>query len=42
MAALKVIVKEDLCCVWLVDLYAPQGVDLGDGGSFSYWCDIVK
>ena len=26
----------------LVDLYAPQGVDLGEGGSFSYWCDTVK
>ena len=21
------------------DLYAPQGVDLGEGGSLSYWCD---
>ena len=25
-----------------VDLYAPQGVDLGEGGSFSYWCDTVS
>ena len=24
------------------DLYAPQGVDLGEGGSLSYWCDTVK
>ena len=21
--------KEDMCCLWLVDLYAPKGVDLG-------------
>ena len=34
--------KEDLHCMRLVDLYAPQGVDLGEGGSFSYWCDTVK
>ena len=42
MAALKVIVKEDLHHMRLVDLYAPQGVDLGEGCSFSYWCDTVK
>ena len=24
------------------DLYAPQGVDLGEGGSLSYWRDTVK
>ena len=24
------------------DLYAPQGVDLGEGGSLSYWHDTVK
>ena len=24
------------------DLYAPQGVGLGEGGSLSYWCDTVK
>ena len=23
----------------IADLYAPQGVDLGEGGSLSYWCD---
>ena len=34
--------KEDLCRMRLVDLYALQGVDLGEGGSFSYWCDTVK
>ena len=34
--------KEDLHHMRLVDLYAPQGVDLGEGGSFSYWCDTVK
>ena len=34
--------KEDLCHLRLVDLYAPQGVDLGEGGSFSYRCDTVK
>ena len=34
--------KEDLCRMRLVDLYAPQGVDLGEGGSFSYWFDTVK
>ena len=34
--------KEDLRCMRLADLYAPQGVDLGEGGSFSYWCDTVK
>ena len=34
--------KEDLCRMRLVDLYAPQGVDLGEGGSFSYWCETVK
>ena len=26
----------------LADLYAPQGVDLGEGGSLSYWQDTVK
>ena len=30
--------NQDLCCLWLSDLYAPQCVDLGEGGSFSYWC----
>ena len=34
--------KEDLCRMRLVDLYAPQGVDLGEGGSLSYWQDTVK
>ena len=34
--------KEDLHCMRLVDLYTPQGVDLGEGGTFSYWCDTVK
>ena len=31
-------------CVLLeaCDLYAPQGVDLGEGGSLSYWHDTVK
>ena len=24
------------------NLYAPQGVDLGEGGSLSYWHDTVK
>ena len=24
------------------DLYAPQGVDLGEGGSLSYWHDKSK
>ena len=28
--------------MWLVDLYAPYGVDLGEGDSLSYWCDTVK
>ena len=34
--------KEDLCRLWIVDLYAPQGVDLEEGGSLSYWHDSVK
>ena len=34
--------KEDLRHMRLVDLYALQGVDLREGGSFSYWCDTVK
>ena len=24
------------------DLYVPQGVDLGEGGSLSYWCDTEQ
>ena len=24
------------------DLYAPQGIDEGEGGSVSYWHDTVK
>ena len=24
------------------DLYAPQGVDQGEGGSLSYWCDTEQ
>ena len=24
------------------DLYGPQGVNLEEGGSLSYWCDTVK
>ena len=27
------------CTMCDADLYAPQGVDLGEGGSLSYWCD---
>ena len=43
MAALKAVgKKEDLCRLWIVDLHAPQGVDLGEGGSLSYWHDSVK
>ena len=34
--------KEDLCHLLLADLYAPQGVDLGEGGSLSCWHDTVK
>ena len=34
--------KEDLCHLWLAELCAPQGVDLGEGGSLSYWHDTVK
>ena len=33
MAALKACEKEDLWHMRLADLYAPQGVDLGEGGS---------
>ena len=28
-----------ICTKCDVDLYAPQGVDLGEGGFLSYWCD---
>ena len=42
MVALKAIVKEDMCCLRHADLYAPQGVDLGEGGSLSYCHDTVK
>ena len=34
--------KEDPCHMRLADLYAPQGVDLGESDSLSYWYDRVK
>ena len=38
-AALKAIVTRYTAQKCDADLYAPQGVDLGEGGSLSYWCD---
>ena len=38
VAALKAIVTRSTAQID-ADLYAPQGVDLGEGGSLSYWCD---
>ena len=42
VAALKAIVTRYTTQKCDVDLYAPQGVDLGEGGSLSYWHGTVK
>ena len=34
--------KEDLCHMQPLDLYVPHGVNVGEGGSLSYWHDTDK
>ena len=39
VAAMRAIVTRYTAQKCDVDLYASQGVDLGEDGSLSYWCD---
>ena len=39
VAAMRAIITRYTAQNVIADLYAPQGVDLGEGGSLSYWCD---
>ena len=39
VAAMRAIVTRYTAQNVMWDLCAPQGVDLGEGGSLSYWCD---